>query len=94
MEVIGFKHSMDMMLNQWKLPLKNFISDRPIQIRKIMREQYGPNRKDSSQPLVHHYLDPWHVAKSKVHRSPITWLSRNSCCYCFVKKLPRCVLLE
>ena len=66
MEADGFKQSLELILNKWKLPVKNFISDRHIQIRKLMREVYGPNRKNQQLPLINHYLDPWHVSKSKL----------------------------
>ena len=63
MEAIGFKYCMNNMLTELKLPVKNFVSDRHIQIRKIMREQYG----QTCRPHITHYLDPWHVAKSKFY---------------------------
>lgn len=64
MELIGFKEALHDILVEWKLRVHEFTSDRHMQIRKYMRETYGENRKDKSQPLIHHYFDLWHCAKS------------------------------
>ena len=65
MELEGFKACFNEVLHKWKLQIGTFISDRHLQIRKYMRETFGANRKCIQQPRIHHYLDVWHVAKSK-----------------------------
>lgn len=65
MEMIGFKEGMMQVLNVWKLKVKNMITDRHIQIRAYMRDVYGVARKQAGGPIITHYLDIWHVAKSK-----------------------------
>lgn len=65
MEMRGLKECLNEVLQIWKLEVKDFISDRHIQVRKHLREQYGSERLDKRNPHINHYLDIWHVAKSK-----------------------------
>lgn len=64
MELEGFKACFFQILQGWNLQIDVFISDRHLQIRKYMREVYGENRK-TLENRIFHYLDVWHVAKSK-----------------------------
>lgn len=66
MEMIGFKQCMGQVLD-WKLKVDALVSDRHIQIRAYMRDTYGAGRKreNTGNPEITHYLDIWHVAKSK-----------------------------
>ena len=65
MEIAGFKKCMSQILTNWKLKMESFVSDRHIQIRAYMRDTYGADRKNKAVPYIKHYLDVWHVAKSK-----------------------------
>ena len=66
MEMEGFKLALNQLFD-WGLQVANFISDRHIQIRAYMRDTYGCDRKQNmrTNPEITHYLDVWHVAKSK-----------------------------
>lgn len=65
MEMEGLKLCLNQLFD-WQVPVANFVSDRHIQIRAYMRDNYGPLRKQQmlSNPEISHYLDIWHVAKS------------------------------
>ena len=66
MEILGLKLCLEQLF-EWDIKPDNFISDRHMQIRAFMRDTYGPNRKAANRnnPEIIHYLDIWHVAKSK-----------------------------
>ena len=103
MEMEGFKKCLEKVF-QWKLPVSAFVSDRHIQIRAYMRDSYGQKRKDNSNPQIDHYLDIWHVAKSKIlftfnwSGSPhvkylkLQFIEQSYFCYC--KGLPLLVILH
>lgn len=64
MEMKGLKECLHEVLTEWKILVTEFISDRHIQVRAYMRDNYGKNRKDRTNLEITHYLDIWHVAKS------------------------------
>lgn len=45
--------------------IKSFISDRHKSIGKWMRVECPKMCKELGKPVVHHFYDLWHVAKSK-----------------------------
>jgi hypothetical protein len=67
MELAGMKECMKELLEDWKVRVDAFVTDRHIQIRAYMRDTYGEHRKNRNNPHVKHYLDMWHVAKSKLY---------------------------
>lgn len=64
MEVLGFKSNMKQLLQDWCLPVGSIITDRHIQLRAYMRENYSEKRRNKENPHITHYLNIWHVAKS------------------------------
>lgn len=63
MELIGLKASMQELLHTRMLRIKAFVTDRHVQVRKYMRENFGEKRQDKNQPYIRHHFDLWHVAK-------------------------------
>ena len=72
MEMEGFKKCLNRLF-QWKLEITAFISDRHIQFRAHMRDTYDTLRKNTKNPHIQHFLDIWHVAKSKSAMPCIFW---------------------
>ncbi|XP_015776536.1 PREDICTED: uncharacterized protein LOC107354556 [Acropora digitifera] len=70
MEFLAFQKAFTFMLGSGII-IKSFISDRHASIAKWMREEC-PNRcKDLGKPIIDHFFDLWHIAKSKYHIQPL-----------------------
>ena len=69
MEIAGAKAALKEIVDSWKLQVSAFVTDRHPQIRKWMRETFGEGREDQRQPLIRHFFDAWHIAKSKSSRA-------------------------
>ena len=74
----GFKKCLNRLF-QWKLEITAFLSDRHIQIRAHMRDTYDTLRKNTKNPHIQHFLDIWHVAKSKSAMPCIFWFDLVIC---------------
>ena len=61
MELTGMKACFEELLKDWDVNIDAFVTDRHIQIRAYMRENYGLHRKNKDNPYVKHSLDIWHV---------------------------------
>lgn len=46
--------------------IKSFISDRHTSIAKWMREDCARHCREIGKPVVQHFFDIWHIAKSKL----------------------------
>ena len=65
MKLAGLKAAVHKVLHTWKLSVDCLITDRLIQIRKYMSATHREKRKDKEEQCISHYIDRWHVAKSK-----------------------------
>ena len=59
MEVEGLERSLDLLLNRYDLPIEAIVTDRHVQVVKLLRENY---------PHISHFFDVWHVAKGLVKK--------------------------
>lgn len=64
MEAYGHKKAMRYLLDT-EMVIKSFISDRHTSIAKWMREECPKLCKELNKPIINHYFDLWHIAKSK-----------------------------
>ena len=63
-EFMAFKEAMAYLLTTGII-IKSFISDRHASIAKWMREECGRKCAELGKPVINHFLDLWHIGKSK-----------------------------
>ena len=61
---MAFKEAMTYLLTTGII-IKSFISDRHASIAKWMREECGRKCAELGKPVINHFFDLWHIAKSK-----------------------------
>lgn len=64
MEFEGHKRALTFLLVT-DMIIKTFISDRNKSIAKWMRVECPKKCKALGKPIIHHFFDIWHIAKSK-----------------------------
>ena len=64
MEFLAFQKAFTFLLGTGMIN-KSFISDRHTSIAKWMREDCATKCNDLGKPVVQHFFDIWHIAKSK-----------------------------
>ena len=69
MEFLAFQKAFTFVLGSGMI-IKSFISDRHASIAKWMREECPKKCKDLGKPIIDHFFDLWHIAKSKYHIQP------------------------
>jgi hypothetical protein len=63
MEFMAFQKAFTYLLGTGVI-IKAFISDRHTLIAKWMREECPKKCKDLGKPVIDHFFDLWHIAKS------------------------------
>lgn len=86
MELAGFKECVTEVVNKWGLNVGEIITDRHIQVRKFMRETFGPEQIDKSTPAIKHWIDVWHTAKGNMTEQTEQWVRREEriCLYMLI----------
>jgi len=64
MEFLGHQRAFAVLFTTGMI-IKSFISDRHTSIAKWMREDCPKTCQELGKPLVQHFFDLWHIAKSK-----------------------------
>lgn len=64
MEFLAFQKAFTFLLGTGMI-IKSFISDRHTSIAKWMREDCAAKCTELGKPVVKHFFDLWHIAKSK-----------------------------
>lgn len=70
MEFLAFQKAFTFLLGT-EMIIKSFISDRHTSIAKWMREDCVTKCNDLGKPVVQHFFDIWHIAKSKQNNQAI-----------------------
>lgn len=65
MEFLAFQKAFTFLLGTGMI-IKSFISDRHTSIAKWMREDCARHCREIGKPVVQHFFDIWHIAKSKL----------------------------
>lgn len=74
MEFLAFQKAFTFLLGT-EMIIKSLISDRHASIAKWMREDCVTKCNDLGKPVVQHFFDIWHIAKSKQNNQTIKKLS-------------------
>ena len=74
MEFLAFQKAFTFLLGTGMI-IKSFISDHHTSIAKWMREDCVIKCNDLGKPVVQHFFDIWHIAKSKQNNQTIKNLS-------------------